>query len=45
MSGVVCNSTQAPEVTGQNLRELKKECAILLNVATQLHTLHYEEND
>ncbi len=48
MSGVACNSTQATEVIGQNLRELRKERAIPLSLAMQLYstqTLHYEEND
>ena len=48
MSGVACNSTQAPELIGQNLREPRKERAIPLSLAMQLHstqTLHYEEND
>ena len=48
MSVVACKSTQAPELIGQNLRELRKERAIPLSLAMQLHstqTFYYEEND
>ena len=38
LHGFACNSTQAPEVIGQNLRELRKERAIPLIFAMQLHS-------